>query len=395
MQKSAKIDSISLAKEIHQETVAMRRDFHMYPEIGFELYRTAGIVSNELKNYGLQVKTGINKTGVVGDLKISKARKTIALRADMDALPMQELNDIPYKSQNQMCAHMCGHDAHTAMLLGAAKLLSKLKNELEVNVRFIFQPSEEAWPGGAPGMIREGVLEGVDEIYALHVWPTLQTGQFGICKGPAMAQPDGFDIKIKGRGGHAAAPHLAIDPILIASQIIQTLQLIISQNVNSTDNAVLTVTQIHGGTCYNVIPDECNINGTVRTYEKETQKMIKKRIFEVTESISKAFGAVAEVKYYEGYPVTYNHEETAEKVRDIAASLVGNQSVSYPAQKAMFGEDFAYYTEKTKGCFIHLGCGNESKKLTRMLHDPQFNIDENCLIFGTALFLELALNNPV
>lgn len=380
-----------LAKSIHQELIDRRRDFHMNPEIGFDLERTAGIVSKELTSYGLQVKTDIGKTGVIADLLIPHAKKRIALRADMDALPIQELNESSYKSCVPMKAHLCGHDAHTAMLLGAAKLLSKMHDQLDVNIRFIFQPSEEAWPGGASLMIQEGALDHVDEIYGLHVWPTLATGKYGICVGPTMAQADGFTITVTGRGGHAAAPHTAIDPILIATEIVKNLQSIIPSNVNANDNAILTVTQIHGGSSYNAIPDSCFLTGTVRTYHKNVQLTIKKRIEEVVKGIASAYGGEGVIDYQEGYPIVYNHEQEALKVREMGTKLVGESQIDFPAQKVLFGEDFAYYTQKTKGCFIHLGCRNEAKGVTRMLHDPRFDIDEDCLIYGTAMHLALVL----
>lgn len=386
------INPLALAKNFHQEMIDQRRDFHQHPEVGFELQRTAGIVSQKLKGYGLPVKSGVNKTGVVADLITPHAKKRICLRADMDALPIQELANPPYKSLIPMQAHLCGHDAHTSMLLGAAKILSSLRDQLQVNVRFIFQPSEEAWPGGAPGMIQEGVLDGVDEIYALHVWPTLETGHYGICVGPAMAQADGFDITLTGHGGHAAAPHEAVDPLLIGTHVVQSLQTIISQNRNPNNQAVLTVTQFHAGTCYNAIPNSCTINGTVRTYEKQTQQMIKKRMQEIVDGIAQAFKISIAVKYHDGYPVTFNDGTTADKVKRIAESLVGEAHVDFPAQKVLFGEDFAYYLEKVKGCFIHLGCQNKTKNITKILHDPQFDIDEDCLIYGAGLLVQLALN---
>lgn len=384
-------DSIALAREIHNDITAQRRDFHIHPELGFDLPRTAGVVASKLRELGLPVKTGIGRSGVVADLKSPDAKGWIALRADMDALPIQELSDVSYKSQTPMQAHLCGHDAHTSMLLGAAQILSSLKQELKVNVRFIFQPNEESWPGGAPEMIRDGVLENIDEIYALHVWPTLDVGRYGICVGPAMAQADAFEIVVKGNGGHAAAPHAAIDPILVATHVIQALQTIVSRNINPHDNVVLSVTQIHAGNCYNVIPDSCIISGTVRTYESNVQAIVKQKMESIAVNVAKGFGATVEVKYMEGYPVTFNHETSARNARDIASRLVGNHGVDYPAQRAMFGEDFGYYTQKIKGCFIQLGCRNEAKNITRMLHDPRFDIDEDCLIYGIALFLELIL----
>lgn len=391
MLKIAKIDPIQLAKEIHQEMICLRRDFHMHPEIGFEVHRTANIIAQELNKYGLVVKTSIGKTGVVADLIIPGAKKTIGLRADMDALPIQELNEVPYKSRTPMQAHLCGHDAHTAMLLGTAKILASMREILENNVRFIFQPCEELWPSGAQAMIDDHVLDGVDEIYALHVWPTLQVGNYGICVGPTMAQADAFEITIKGKGGHAASPHTTIDPILIAAQVIQCLQTIISRNINPNDNAVLSITQIHAGSNYSAIPDECKILGTVRTYDPHIQQQICIKMQEIVENVAHAHAATGLLNYLNGSPPVFNHETESIKVKEAAITLVGRDRVDFPAQKVMFGEDFAYYTNQIKGCFIYLGCRNESKGMTSLLHEPFFDIDEDCLIYGTALLLDLAL----
>ncbi|MCB1112514.1 MAG: amidohydrolase [Chlamydiia bacterium] len=364
----------------------------MYPEIGFEVHRTADLVSKKLASYGLDVKTNIGKTGVVADLISSGAKKRIALRADMDALPIQEINTHSYASRIPNQAHLCGHDAHTAMLLGAAKILSSISETLNANVRFIFQPCEEMWPPGAQAMIADNVLEGVDEIYALHVWPTLPVGKFGICMGPAMAQADGFEIEIIGKGGHAATPHTAIDPIVIATQVIQSLQTIVSRNIDSNHSAVLTVTQIHAGSNFSVVPDQCKISGTVRTYEPEIQRFICRRMKEVVEGIADSHGAKGVLKYLEGSPPVYNHYESTMKAKNLALDLVGENSIDFPAQKMMFGEDFSYYTNEVNGCFIHLGCRNEEKGIVHLLHDPHFDIDEECLIYGAAMHVELALN---
>lgn len=388
---NAKIDAIKLAKEVHQEMIDLRRDFHMYPEIGFEVHRTAEIVSKKLHGYGLDVKTKVGKTGVVADLIIPGANKTIALRADMDALPIQELSNHSYKSRIPEKAHLCGHDAHTAMLLGAAKILTSIHESLNTNVRFIFQPCEEMWPPGAQAMIEDNVLDGVDDIYALHVWPTLQTGSYGICTGPAMAQADAFEITITGKSGHAATPHHTVDPIVIATHVIQSLQTIISRNLDSNDSAVISVTQIHAGSNFSVIPDECIITGTVRTYEPSTQQFLNKKMQEVVEGIARSHGANGVLNYLEGSPPVYNHDESSTKSRRAAINLVGEECVDFPAQKVMFGEDFSYYTNKIKGCFIHLGCRNEEKGITHQLHDPFFDIDEECLIYGAAMHVELAL----
>jgi amidohydrolase len=386
-------DPIALAKKLHQKTIAQRRDLHMHPEIGFDVERTAGIVAKKLRELGLKVKTKIGMSGVVADLIVPNANRTIALRADMDALPIQELNDVPYKSIIPMRAHLCGHDAHTSMLLAAAEILTLNKNQLKVNVRFIFQPNEEAWPGGAPAMIADGALDSVDEIYALHVWPTIDVGSYGICVGHAMAMPDAFDISVTGKSGHAATPHTSVNPINVGSQIIQALQALVPQHINAHDEAVLTVTQVHAGNCYNVIPDQCAITGTVRTYDVKVREKIREKMAQIVNGIARTYDAKAEVKYLEGYPATFNHEECCIKAKKATEELVKASNVIYPGQRAMFGEDFAYYTQKIPGCYIQLGCRNEKKVTPRMLHDSRFDIDEDCMIYGVAILVKIVTLN--
>lgn len=383
---------LPFVRKIHSEMIDLRRDLHMHPEIGFEVHRTAKIVSEKLNEYGLKVKTGVGNTGVVGDLIVSNALKTIGLRADMDALPMQELNEVSYKSNFPMRAHMCGHDAHTAMLIGAAKLLSSIRDRLRTNVRFIFQPCEELFPGGAKSMIQDGVLEGIDEVYALHVMPTIEVGRYGICMGHAMAQPDEFRITIFGKGGHAAYPHLAVDPVIIGAQIILAFQNIVSREVDPIDTAVVTVSQVNAGEAFNIIPETCTLVGTVRTFETETQKFIKQKIYDIVQGISGMHGAKSTITYTDGYPSTYNHHEQAIKAKDVGLTLLSQKGVDFPFQKMMGGEDFGYFTQQKKGCYIFVGCRNEEKGITHMLHNPRFDIDEECLVYGTAMHVGLVMN---
>jgi len=374
------------------EIVAVRRDIHMHPELEFDVHRTAGIVAEALEGLGVKVRTGVGKTGVVGDIEISGATKRIALRADMDALPMQELGNPSYKSKVDGKAHMCGHDAHTAMLIGAARVISQFKDELKANVRFIFQPSEEKFPGGAPAMMEDGVLDGVDEIYGLHVWPLLEAGQFAICPGPALGQPDVFEVEIKGKGGHAAFPHLAIDPILIGSQFVTALQSIVARNVDPLESAVISVTQFHGGTTDNVIPPSVKLTGTVRTLKKDIQVSVREKIENVLSGMTSAHGASYNFSYQEGYPVTYNHESCATNAFSIMKMLVDEGNISYPYPPLLGGEDFGYYSQKIPACFIFLGAGNKEKGIVNMCHDPRFDVDEKCMIYGMAMHVSLALS---
>lgn len=383
---------LDFAREQHESIVVLRRDFHKHPEIRFDVQRTAEIVAVELEKAGISVKRGIGRTGVVGDIHIPGASRRIALRADMDALPMDELGNPPYKSIIPGKAHMCGHDAHTAMLIGAARILAARKEELKAHVRFIFQPCEESLPGGAPGMIADGALDGVDEIFALHVWPTLSSGQIGICHGAAMGQPDIFSITIKGKGGHAGTPHCTVDPILAGAQLVSSLQGIVSREVDAEDCAVISVTQFHAGSADNVIPDKAILSGTVRTYNPHIQKFIRKRMEELVEGVCHAHGTSVEFDYQEGYPVTFNHAVSIEKAEIAGERVFGKEAVHSPGRRALFGEDFAYYTQRIEGCYIQLGCRNPGAKSNLMLHDPDFDIDEECLLYGMALHARLALD---
>lgn len=382
----------ALCKENFPDIVRIRRDIHQHPEIGFEVTRTANIAASELKKLGLTVKTGIGKTGVVGDLEIPGATKRIALRADMDALPMQEMSDLPYKSLFDGKAHMCGHDSHTAMLIGAARVICRLKEHLSVNVRFIFQPNEENLPGGAPAMIADGALDDVDEIFGLHVWPLSDIGKFSICEGPALGQPDVFRITITGKGGHAAVPQGTIDPIVIGAQFVNAAQSIISRNTDPLDSAVVSITEFHGGSTHNVIPQTISITGTVRTFRKPVQEMIRERLENLLAGICQSHGASSTFDYEVGYPVTFNHPESVQRSRTATAEIAGEENVIYPETPVLGGEDFAFYTEKIPGCFIFLGIHNPAKDVIYMCHDPRFRIDEDAMIDGMALHTTLVLS---
>ena len=384
------------------DIVAIRRDIHQYPELGFDVHRTAGIAAEALRALDIPVKTEIGRTGVVGDLEVPGASKRIALRADMDALPIQELTDVPFKSKIDGKAHLCGHDAHTAMLIGAARILSQLRDNLKTHVRFIFQPSEEAMPGGAPAMIADGALEDVDEIYGIHVFPLYAVGEYATCIGPMLAQSDTFQITLTGRGGHAAFPHLTVDPIVIASQFVTAVQSIIARNVNPLDSAVISVTQLHGGdtdlkngltgAAMNVIPPKVLIGGTVRTLQESVQKRVQGQMERLLAGLANAHDATYTFTYQEGYPVTYNHEPCVSTVLSAARGLVDENNLVFPISPILGGEDFSYYSQKIPACFVMVGAGNEEKGIVNMCHHPQFDIDENCMIYGMALLVSLATN---
>ena len=292
-------------QSIKKSIIENRRDFHMHPELGFKEIRTSKIIADKLSNYGLDVKTGVGKTGVVATLKGAQSGKTIGLRADMDALPIQETGDLPFKSVNDGIMHACGHDGHISMLLGAAKILSKMKNQIKGTVKFIFQPAEEGG-GGAQYMIEDKVLDGVDEIYGAHLWNYQEYGTIGVKSGPIMAAADLFDISIKGKGGHGATPHGTVDAIIVASQIIQSLQTIVSRNTNPLESTVVTVGKINGGYNFNVIADKVSLQGTTRSYTEENRQLIKTRMNEILDGIGIAFKAKIILNYKDGYPPVIN-----------------------------------------------------------------------------------------
>ena len=389
-------------QECHRQfddIVAIRRDIHQYPELGFDVHRTAGIAADALRALDIPIKTGIGRTGVIGDLEVPGASKRIALRADMDALPIQELTDVPYKSKIDGKAHLCGHDAHTAMLIGAARILSDLRDDLKTHVRFIFQPSEEVSPGGAPAMIKDGALADVDEIYGIHVFPLFAVGAYATCVGPMLAQSDTFQITITGSGGHAAFPHITVDPIVIGAQFVTAVQSIVARNVNPLDAAVVSVTQLHGGdtdlqnglagAALNVIPPKVLIGGTVRTLQAAVQKDVRGQLERILAGVANAHNANYTFDYQEGYPVTYNHEPCVDTVLSAAKELVSEDNLIFPMPPALGGEDFSYYSQKIPACFVMVGAGNEEKGIVNMCHHPQFDIDENCMIYGMALLVNL------
>ena len=383
------------------DIVAIRRDIHQHPEIGFDVERTAGIAADALHTLGISVKTRIGRTGVVGDLEVPGASKRIALRADMDALPIQELTDVPYKSKIDGKAHLCGHDAHTAMLIGTARILSHFRNRLKTHIRFVFQPSEEVFPGGAEAMMADGVLEDVDEIYGIHVFPLYAVGEYATCVGPMLAQSDTFRITLTGRGGHAAFPHLTVDPIVIGAQYVTAVQSIVARNVNPLDSAVVSVTQLHGGdanlqnglagAALNVIPPKVLIGGTVRTLQKTVQTRVREQLERLIAGLANANNATYTFDYQEGCPVTYNHEPCVTNVVSKARGLVGEENLIFPVPPILGGEDFGCYSQEIPACFVMVGAGNAEKGIVNMCHHPQFDIDEACMIYGMALLTSLAM----
>ena len=373
-------------KKIEKDIIKWRRDFHKYPELSFEEHLTSKKIGEELKKMGMNPKMKIGKTGVVSDLKFGEG-PIIALRADMDALPLQEKGNLSFKSKHKGIMHACGHDAHMAMLLGVAKTLSGYKKDLRGTVRFIFQPAEEG-KGGARYMIRDGCLDGVEEIYGLHVWNYQPAGEVGVKEGPVMAAADMFYIKIKGVGGHGAAPQGTVDAIVVASHLIQSFQTVVSRNINPLDNAVITVGKIKGGDNFNIIADEVYLEGTARSYTEVNRSLIKSKMNQIIEGVSNTYGAKINFEYVDGYPPTINSSNCAKKVLKAAKKVVGDKAgLPY---LSMGGEDFSYYLQKRPGCFFFVGSAPDPKKLFGTpQHCSHYDIDEKSLSIGPSVFLNL------
>ncbi len=357
----------------------IREDLHAHPEIGYELPRTISIVEEYLKKFGINVRTGIGQSGIVGDIFIGENFKTIALRADMDGLEIEELGTSCYKSQYIGKAHLCGH---VAMLLGAAKVINRLKNLLKVNVRFIFQPSEERHPSGAKAMIKDGVLEQVDQLYAIHVDPEHNEGCISITKEIASSNTDFFSIKIKGKGAHASSPHLSSDPIVLAAKIILDSQCLISRNIDPFETAVLSFTQIKGGTNNNSIPETVEITGTVRTFSAAVRGFIIERLEKIIKSVCAQEDAEYNFDYIEYCPSVYNHPETSDHAIKVAKALLGHNNVKVLMKPSMGGEDFAYFSEKIPSCIVGLGIRNEKKGIIFDCHSPYFDLHSPSMLHG-------------
>ncbi len=378
-------------QSLKKTIIETRRDFHKHPELSFQEKRTSKIVAEKLESFGINVQRNIGKTGVVGTLKGNSRGNTIAFRADMDALPIQETSNLPYKSINDGVMHACGHDAHTAMLLGAAEALSSMKDSIKGTIKFIFQPAEEGF-GGAKFMIEDGAIENVDEIYAMHVWNYQKSGTIGIKSGPVMAAADIFTIKIKGIGGHGAAPQGTIDCIIVASHLIQAIQTIVSRNTNPLESTAITVGQINGGYNFNIIADELTLKGTTRAYTEKNKELIKKRLTEIIKGVGKTFGAQITLDYKDGYPPVINDETATKKVLN-AAKTISKQNVVEP-YLSMGGEDFSYFANKIPGCFFFLGTApKNSKPMSVPQHCSHFDIDEDAMLVGSSIFVALALKN--
>jgi amidohydrolase len=369
--------------------VEIRRTIHMHPELGFEEIETSKLISEWLEKFGLKAKRGLAKTGVVGLLEGKEPGRTVAIRADMDALPLEEANPVPYASKIKGKMHACGHDAHVAILLGVAKFFAPLKDRVKGNIIWIFQPAEEGGGGGRV-MVEEGVLENpkVDAVFGAHVFPFLPVGKVGVYEREGLAAADRFTIKIIGKGGHAASPHVTKDPILAAGHLITQIHSIVSRNINPLDSGVVTIGKVSGGTAFNIIPDEVELLGTVRSLNPQVREELKSRIEQVIQGIVRSFGMDYRFDFKYGYPVLINDSEMSKLVATACSKGIGKENVEV-LRPSMGGEDFAYYLEKVPGSFFRLGCRNEEKGIVHPYHSSLFNIDESVLPIGVEMFVRI------
>jgi hippurate hydrolase len=374
--------------DFHDEMTAWRRDLHAHPELGFEETRTSAVVADKLRAFGLdEVHTGLAKTGVVGVLKAGAGGRAIGLRADMDALPIEEATGVPYASTHPGRMHACGHDGHTTMLLGAARYLAETRN-FAGTVYFIFQPAEEMRAGGRV-MIEEGLFERfpAEQVFGMHNWPRLPLGQFAMRPGPVMAAADRIEIRLTGRGGHGAMPHFAHDPVIAGAQIVSALQTIVARNADPIDRAVVSITQFHAGDTDNVIPHTAMLGGTARSFTPQMRDLIERRIGEIGRGIAQALGVEAVVTYERGYPATVNTEAETELAAAAAAAVVGADKVDRAPMPVMGAEDFAFLLEQRPGSYVFIGNGGGED--APMVHHPQYNFNDEALPYGASYWAKL------
>ncbi|MGO4706281.1 M20 aminoacylase family protein [Microvirga sp. 2MCAF38] len=378
---------INRVADFTDEITSWRRDFHENPELQFDVHRTAAIVAEKLKAFGCdEVVTGIGQTGVVGVIRgrSNGSGKVIGLRADMDALPIEEATDVPYKSKVPGKMHACGHDGHTSMLLGAAKYLAETRNFDGVAI-MIFQPAEEGG-GGGDAMVKDGLMErfGIQEVYGMHNMPGIPVGQFAIRPGPIAAAADRFTLVIEGKGGHAAQPHSSVDPILVASHVITALQSIVSRSVDPLEAAVVSVCSVKAGEAFNVIPHHATLLGTVRSLTPEIRDLSEQRVRGIVENVCAAFGAVGQLDYVRGYPVTVNDADRTEFMAKVARAVVGDKAVNTAIQPMMGAEDFSYMLEQRPGAYIFLGNGD-----TASCHHPAYDFNDDATPYGVSLWAKI------
>ncbi|WP_453991459.1 amidohydrolase [Bacillus nitroreducens] len=374
--------------QYNEELVTIRRKLHSEPELSWEEYNTSAFVSQYLDQLGIENRK-TSPTGVIGEIKGGKPGKTIALRADMDALSVEELNiDLPYASKTKGKMHACGHDAHTAMLLIAAKALNDIKAELPGNVRLIFQPAEEV-ATGAKEMVKQGAVEGVDNVFGIHIWSQMPTKKVSCNPGPSFASADIFTVRFKGRGGHGAIPQDCIDAAIVASSFVMNVQSVVSRTIDPQKPAVLTIGKMTVGTRFNVIAENAVIEGTVRCFDSEIRDHIENQLRVYAEQVAAVYGASAEVDYVRGTQAVINGEESAHLVQDVAVSAFGEE-VLYHEKPTMGGEDFSFYLDEVPGCFALVGSGNAEKDTQWAHHHGRFNLDEDAMVTGAELYAQYA-----
>lgn len=382
---------LTQALEIKEETIQLRRDFHRHPELGFEEVRTSGIVTERLKVLGLEVTTGIGKTGVVGLLRGKAETPVLLLRFDMDALPITEDTGVDYASEEPGKMHACGHDSHTAVGLSVAKILTSMRDQLPGTIKFVFQPAEEG-DGGAALMVKEGVLENPKPDYSMgmHVWNEKPVGWYALTPGPSMAGAQVFTIKLTGKGGHGAAPHHTIDPVVAMAQIVTALQTISSRNINPLDSAVVSVCEVSAGTAFNIIPQEAILKGTIRSFKPEVTEEVIKRFYDIVNNVAAAMGCVADITMEQVTFPVINHPELVNLMTGVVRGLDPTAKIDHQHQ-TMGSEDFSFMMHDIPGCFIMIGSANPEKGLVFGHHHPKFNIDEACLPYAVAIIAQGAI----
>lgn len=382
------------SEEYFDYMVQTRRYLHKNPEVSFKEFETTEYILHELKKLGIKTRQPL-ETGCIGIIEGKPSDRVVALRADIDALPMEEEGaaKADFSSERPGAAHCCGHDFHTANLLGTANILNDLKEHIDGKVVLIFQPAEEKLPGGGRLLTESGALqeEGVKKVYGLHTNPNFAPGQIAVKSGPLMACTVEFDIEIIGKGGHAAAPHTTIDPIVIAAQVIQQFQTISSRSLDPTEPSVLTVGKIQAGSAHNIIPEKASLIGTVRAFSMETARVIKERMDEILSGVTKASGAEYKFEFIEGYPAVVNDDDCAETIRSSAVTLLGTENVIVLERPLMAGEDFAFYQQQFPGAFFFLGTGSDEADSKWSWHHPRYNVDERAFYTGAALMAGIAL----
>lgn len=381
-----------LLKEMEPQIIQWRRHLHQYPELSFQEEKTPAMIAEILQGLDFdEVRTGVGGRGVIGVLRGSRPGAVVALRADFDALPIQDQKDVPYKSTVPGVMHACGHDAHTSQLLGLASVLAKKRDQFTGEIRFLFQHAEEESPGGAIQMVEDGAVGGVDAIFGVHLWSMLPVGQVFISSGPIMANTDDFVIEIKGRGGHGAVPEETVDSIVIGSQIVGALQTIASRNVSPLESVVVTVGTFRGGDNNNVIADTCRLTGTVRSFLPDVRDRAEQRLIEIAQGTAAMMGGSATVDYERGYPAVINSEKETEIARAAAVDAFGAERVQ-PMKPLMGGEDFSYYLGKVPGAYLFVGAGNPDKLAKYPHHHPHFDIDEDAMLIAGELLGRTALS---